>query len=199
MSSLYNGLSRSCGCLKREISSETNGAKLEKQRFTRLFVMEDAGRTKRQQKLWRCICDCGKEVIVATSDLRSGHTKSCGCYSREICQAANIANRKYNQNSRNNAAYKAWQKAVYKKDNYYCQICGARTRLRAHHLEGFAHAPSLRYNTDNGITLCESCHDNFHSKYGYGDNVLPQFISWLNIHNQSIHCDYIIRGHRPTA
>lgn len=32
---------------------------------------------------WVCKCDCGNEVTVTTSHLRSGHTKSCGCLARE--------------------------------------------------------------------------------------------------------------------
>lgn len=28
---------------------------------------------------WLCLCDCGKEVIVASCHLKSGHTTSCGC------------------------------------------------------------------------------------------------------------------------
>lgn len=28
---------------------------------------------------WRCRCDCGREIMVKTYHLRSGHTKSCGC------------------------------------------------------------------------------------------------------------------------
>lgn len=28
---------------------------------------------------WLCMCDCGRETIVITSNLTSGHTKSCGC------------------------------------------------------------------------------------------------------------------------
>lgn len=27
---------------------------------------------------WVCICDCGKQVIVRSSNLTSGHTQSCG-------------------------------------------------------------------------------------------------------------------------
>jgi hypothetical protein len=29
--------------------------------------------------VWRCLCDCGREIIVLGWALRSGHTKSCGC------------------------------------------------------------------------------------------------------------------------
>lgn len=28
---------------------------------------------------WLCQCECGKQVVVASYDLRNGHTKSCGC------------------------------------------------------------------------------------------------------------------------
>ena len=33
--------------------------------------------------MWLCKCDCGKEVIVQGAHLRSGKTKSCGCYQRD--------------------------------------------------------------------------------------------------------------------
>ena len=33
--------------------------------------------------LWFCICECGETTIVDGSALRSGRTKSCGCYRRE--------------------------------------------------------------------------------------------------------------------
>ena len=28
---------------------------------------------------WDCVCDCGNRKTVITKDLRSGHTRSCGC------------------------------------------------------------------------------------------------------------------------
>jgi len=30
--------------------------------------------------LWSCRCDCGKEKLLQSKDLRRGHTTSCGCY-----------------------------------------------------------------------------------------------------------------------
>ena len=33
--------------------------------------------------MWNCLCDCGNEIVVSTGDLRSGHTKSCGCWKTE--------------------------------------------------------------------------------------------------------------------
>lgn len=33
----------------------------------------------RHKIMWLCKCDCGNESIVRGEDLRSGHTKTCGC------------------------------------------------------------------------------------------------------------------------
>lgn len=38
---------------------------------------------------WICHCDCGENVSVSSSQLRSGQTKSCGCYQRERAKEAN--------------------------------------------------------------------------------------------------------------
>lgn len=49
-------------------------------RYSRLLVIERAENTKLGQARWLCKCDCGNEVIVAGSKLRSGNTNSCSCY-----------------------------------------------------------------------------------------------------------------------
>lgn len=53
------------------------------QRFGRLTVIERV-ESPRAQAQWRCVCDCGKETVVRSQDLRNGHTKSCGCYGLEV-------------------------------------------------------------------------------------------------------------------
>ena len=30
--------------------------------------------------MWKCVCDCGETTVVSGASLRSGNTKSCGCY-----------------------------------------------------------------------------------------------------------------------
>ena len=57
-------------------------------KFGRLTVIEKAyvkeiGKTKKKQQYWKCQCDCGNIVYVSTGHLKSGHTKSCGCYMKE--------------------------------------------------------------------------------------------------------------------
>lgn len=53
-------------------------------RFERLVVVEFVGSTRNYEKLFICMCDCGKLTNpIRQSDLRSGNTKSCGCLLRE--------------------------------------------------------------------------------------------------------------------
>ncbi len=49
------------------------------ERFGSLRVIKLIGSDKHSKRIWQCHCDCGNVVIVPTGDLRSGHTKSCGC------------------------------------------------------------------------------------------------------------------------
>lgn len=48
-----------------------------------LKVIERAENSKDRKARWKCICRCGKEVIVLGKKLRNGDTKSCGCYQKE--------------------------------------------------------------------------------------------------------------------
>jgi 5-methylcytosine-specific restriction endonuclease McrA len=55
--------------------------------------------------------------------------------------------------------YKEWRNKVYIRDNYTCQICNkVGGKLHAHHIKSFAFYPDLRYDINNGITLCLECH-----------------------------------------
>lgn len=64
-----------------------------------------------------------------------------------------------NRKLRRSPQYKRWQKAVYERDDFSCQICGVRggSRFRANHIKKFADYPELRFELSNGITLCKSC------------------------------------------
>lgn len=74
-----------------------------------------------------------------------------------------------------------WVRAVKRRDNYTCQCCGiAGVTMVAHHLNGYNWDVENRYNVDNGITLCERCHIDFHRIYGNGDNTKEQFEEYLN-------------------
>jgi hypothetical protein len=47
-----------------------------------VIVIAPAGISIHGKSQWKCECFCGNEFIALGSELRSGHTMSCGCYSR---------------------------------------------------------------------------------------------------------------------
>ena len=56
---------------------------------------------------------------------------------------------------------KTGEKKVYSRDKFQCQMpgCKSKYRLQAHHIKKWSSAAILRYDVDNGITLCRSCHE----------------------------------------
>ncbi len=64
------------------------------------------------------------------------------------------------QEERNNPNDKQWKYAVYKRDNFKCRIenkdCGGR--IEAHHILSWRNYPELRYEINNGVTLCHAHH-----------------------------------------
>jgi len=64
------------------------------------------------------------------------------------------------EDKRNDSAYCNWRLRVYKRDGYKCKInnhdCDGR--IEAHHILSFTKFPELRYDINNGITLCKFHH-----------------------------------------
>lgn len=80
--------------------------------------------------------------------------------------------------------YGKWRRVVFERDDYTCAYCGQRGgKLEAHHLEGWKVNKELRYDINNGVTLCVSCHRTgdhaFHKIYGKGNNTKAQFLEWI--------------------
>jgi hypothetical protein len=53
------------------------------ERFGRLVVVKRSDK-KGSHPMWLCECDCGKQIVADGANLRTGHTKSCGCYHSEV-------------------------------------------------------------------------------------------------------------------
>lgn len=104
-----------------------------------------------------------------------------------------------NRRIRKHTEYFDWRKAVFERDNYTCQCCGARNHkgnghtvvLHAHHKENFADNPDLRFEIDNGITLCDMCHSpqiegSFHYIYGTWHNNTEQLNEYLETRKETV-------------
>lgn len=53
--------------------------------FGALLVVDVDGYDNGGHLRWLCLCECGNTTRVATSNLLSGHTKSCGCLRAKRC------------------------------------------------------------------------------------------------------------------
>lgn len=61
-----------------------NTKDLTNQRFGRLVaIYPTKKRSKGERIIWLCHCDCGNLTEVASNNLLTGHTKSCGCLWKE--------------------------------------------------------------------------------------------------------------------
>lgn len=92
-------------------------------------------RTKGRKVQWECQCDCGNntKVITTTDHLRSGHTKSCGCYhvQRTIeTKRKDLANQKFGKLLVLNYNYTKDNRAYW---NCLCD-CGKNTIVEANNL-----------------------------------------------------------------
>jgi len=55
--------------------------------------------------------------------------------------------------------YKVWRQTVFKRDYFRCVLCGTNgVKLEANHIRLWRDYPELRYDVDNGVTLCVPCH-----------------------------------------
>lgn len=113
------------------------------QKHGRLTVIEMAGRNKHNQRLWRCVCDCGKDAEVLGFLLRQGQTQSCGCLHREI--TANI------NKTHGKSKSKIWSIHRSMMDRCYLKTSHAYFRYGG-----------------RGITVCDRWHDfeNFYKDMG---------------------------------
>lgn len=64
-----------------------------------------------------------------------------------------------NEIIRKSGQYKGWRNRVFQRDDYQCQSCGLRGgAIHADHIKPFSLFPELRFDLDNGRTLCVECH-----------------------------------------
>jgi len=187
---LQSGNTKSCGCYHKERITETSKRDLTGQKFGRLTVLEDVGRSTDGQVIWRCLCDCGNMVDVRAGSLQKEATQSCGCLHIDKISGENSFHWKggitpLNEVIRNSTFYKRWRTLVFQRDDFTCGHCLVRGgKLHAHHLNLFSdimkehNITTLEealqcealWDVSNGITLCKKCHKLTHKGDKSGHN-----------------------------
>lgn len=84
---LRRGVSRSCGCVRKQPEFTAASAAARKERmsglegceFGRLTVVSVATPDSRGQTRYDCKCRCGNTKVVRAHELRAGSAMSCGC------------------------------------------------------------------------------------------------------------------------
>lgn len=179
---LKRGLTKSCGCFHNKEFGKSRFIDLTDQRFGKLIALK---RTENRGKetFWLCQCDCGNTKEINASRLRSGKTKSCGCYKNE-CKRKTINQTAFNKthgmsNTRLYRIYNKMKLRCYSKTNDAYKNYGGR-----------------------GITICKEWLDDFMNFYnwamenGYEDNLSidridndkdysPDNCRWVNAKTQA--------------
>lgn len=76
--------------------------------FGRLEVIGFVGSNDRQERVWDCICQCGKGTTATTTNLRSEHTRSCGCLRIEACAQNTPRTHGHSRGSSKHPLYTIW-------------------------------------------------------------------------------------------
>lgn len=185
---LRAGSPTSCGCLFRKQASARALDELTGRRFGRLTVSYRVENSPSGATRWQAVCDCGNECVAYGKDLRSGATKSCGCFARDRLTKLNLSRKGKDHPSWNpnltqedrdrqrlgtptkiNLARIAQQ--VRRRDRATCLVCGAKNSTQVHHLEPWSQSKPLRYSRRNLVTLCKECHRQFHILYGHAGDL----------------------------
>ena len=140
---------------------------LENKQFGKLVVLKQAGKDRHGNILWLCQCDCGKQSVVSSARLKSGHTTSCGCSQKTIAK-----NKCIKQNITHGLSkhplYNTWVRIIrrcYRPNNIYTK----------------------QNYQDRGITVCDEWLNDFKAFYdwslssGWNDEKLPNGLPKLTI------------------
>lgn len=110
------------------------------QRINRWTVLERAPNTGLGHLRWVCRCDCGVEKLVKGNHLRSGASKSCGCYSSEVTTSRSLKHGA-NRRGQRSTEYGIW--------------CGMRRRCHDEKDSLYV------YYGARGISVCERWRNSF--------------------------------------
>lgn len=94
VTNLRQGISTSCGCYARELSSARGAIDLTGRRFGQLTALYKTDKRYQDGSIvWHCRCDCGREKDIPSRELLSGTTRTCsmcGFAARRVSEANTI-------------------------------------------------------------------------------------------------------------
>lgn len=104
--------------------------------FGRLTAIKRVGTNKDGRPIWLFKCSCGNERTINSKDVRSGHSKSCGCLASEL-----LVKRNYRHGKAKSREYKIW--------------AGVKKRVTT------GNSLNRKYYLEKGITMCDRWFNSF--------------------------------------
>jgi len=143
----------------------------------------DVGREEASVVLGLCATLTGQVLVDALTQAHAYHPDSiamgesqarqcsrygpqCNCWLPGVAREDHWCTRERRDRAdgRKSPEYRAWRAFVLERDHASCVVCGAADDgLHAHHKKSFADHPELRYDVDNGETLCPKCYKAMHA------------------------------------
>lgn len=158
---LIKYMKKNCLTCKKEFSKPVNESK----------KVWDSGRHKFCSK--KCMQDIKPKVTIVCLECKGyfqvrNYRKDIAHFCSKECswQYRDEGKRTEDKKIRQSWVYKSWRTLVFERDNYTCVECkdhnyegrGESLQLHADHIKPFALFPELRFEVNNGRTLCVPCH-----------------------------------------
>lgn len=196
---LKSGTTTSCGCFQRESSS----VRLTERRgsfdysiyignqYGELTVREFVGFHETERgALVECLCSCGASKTIRLNSLKKGDTKSCG----HLLWGFNHRNDEEDvepQYERQLFTQSPLRASILVRDKRTCVCCNRKDIdldcwLEVHHIVSWQLSKELRYESDNLVTLCRSCHRKAHRDNFRNTEFDPEITSSLNQYVSSL-------------
>ena len=133
-----------------------------KRKLPKFFVCKQCGKKKENIYSQRTKVFCSKDCQNKWQKGKPAYPNTVGKRGKKP--------RTYLKNNRDKHGAiedREWREKIFKRDSWTCRECGVRGgRLQAHHIKPFKKFPELRFDLDNGLTLCIECHKKTDS-YGW--------------------------------
>ena len=84
------------------------------------------------------------------------------------CGFGRIVPKQANLKARTNSTLNNWAVRVI-NHHPFCEICGSKENLEAHHIIPVSHSKRFMYIDTNGMTLCRDCHWLVHNVESEGE------------------------------
>ena len=107
---------------------------LSGKRFGMLIAIQYVKSDSNGNAIWECKCDCGSRTFVAAKDLKTGNTKSCGCYRKKFAKT-------HGATVEHSADYERWKsmkkRCTNPNDKYYHRYGGRGIKIYSEWMNNF--------------------------------------------------------------